>query len=66
MRRHGGLALYVVTDCRDEPRLREVRDSARFPWHEVTRVEHYWLEVDALREALQIREEEPPYGGSFR
>jgi hypothetical protein len=56
--------LYVVADCRGTPRLHEVRDPARFPWHEVTRVEHYWLEVDALRQPMQVREPEEPYGGS--
>jgi hypothetical protein len=56
--------LYVVTDCRSQPRLHEVRDPARFPWHEVTRVEHYWLEVDALRQPMQVREPEAPYGAS--
>jgi hypothetical protein len=56
--------LYVVTDCRGTPRLHEIRDPARFPWHEVTRVEHYWLEVDALRQPMQVREPGAPYGGS--
>jgi hypothetical protein len=58
--------LYVVADCRGTPRLHEVRDPARFPWHEVTRVEHYWLEVDALRQPMQVREPEEPYGGSAK
>ena len=41
--------LYVVTDCASAPRLREpIRDPARFPWHEVTQVAHYWLDVDAM------------------
>ena len=53
--------LYVVTDCRGEPRLHEVRDPARFPWREVTRVEHYWLEVDAMTQPPRIREEGPTY-----
>ena len=56
--------LYVVTDCRGTPRLHEVRDPVRFPWHEVTRVEHYWLEVDALSRPTEVREPEEPYGGS--
>ena len=31
------------------PRLEEpIKDPARFPWHEVTKVAHYWLEVDAM------------------
>jgi hypothetical protein len=53
--------LYVVTDCRGKPRLHEVRDPARFPWREVTRVEHYWLEVDAMTQPQRIREEGPGY-----
>ncbi|MCY3788284.1 MAG: DUF3883 domain-containing protein, partial [Gemmatimonadetes bacterium] len=41
--------LYVVTHCADAPELREpIRDPARFPWHEVTKVQHYWLDVNAM------------------
>ena len=41
--------LYVVTNCATEPQLQElIRDSARFPWHEVSKVQHCWLEVDAM------------------
>ena len=41
--------LYVVTNCATVPELREpIRDPARFPWHEVTKVQHYWLNVDAM------------------
>ncbi len=44
--------LYVVTDCASEPTLREpIRDPARFPWQEVTKVQHYWLGVDAISAA---------------
>lgn len=37
---------------------------ARLPWHEVRKVEHYWLEVDALTQPLRLREGEPPPYGS--
>ncbi len=41
--------LYVVTGCKSEPVLQEpIKNSARFPWHEVKKVEHYYLSVDAL------------------
>ncbi len=41
--------LYVVTNCNAEPALQDpIKDPARFPWHEVRKVAHYWLEVDAL------------------
>ena len=39
----------VVTNCNAEPVLQDpIKDPARFLWHEVTKVAHYWLEVDAL------------------
>jgi len=55
--------LYVVTHCATRPVLQEpIKDPARFPWHEVTKVQHYWLEVDAMTKPLQIREEGAAYG----
>jgi hypothetical protein len=42
--------LYVVTNCDKTPELRQpIRDPARLPWYEVTKVAHYYLEVDAMR-----------------
>ena len=32
-------------------------DPARFPWHEVTKVQHYWLEVNAMTQPMQVREQ---------
>ncbi|MYA87921.1 MAG: DUF3883 domain-containing protein, partial [Boseongicola sp. SB0662_bin_57] len=41
--------LYVVTGCANDPTLREpIRDPARFPWHEVTKVQHYWMNVETM------------------
>lgn len=55
--------LYVVTDCDTEPRLQEpIKDPARFPWHEVKKVEHYRLDVNAMTQPMVLREEAPPYG----
>lgn len=58
--------LYIVTNCPASPLLQEpIKDPAQFPWHEVRKVEHYWLEVDALTQPMQVREPEPPpYGAS--
>jgi hypothetical protein len=42
---------------------RQVQDPARFEWHEVTKVAHYYLSVDALTQPMQVREESLPYGG---
>ena len=55
--------LYVVTDCDNTPRLQEpIRDPARLDWHEVTKVAHYYLAVNAMTKPMQVREASPPYG----
>lgn len=47
---------------RDRPHLQEpINDPARFEWHEVTKVAHYWLEVDAMTKPIQLREDRDPY-----
>ena len=54
--------LYVVTNCASAPDLETIRDPARFPWHEVTKVAHYYLSVDALKQPMEVREDEVHYG----
>lgn len=65
--------LYVVTNClpteaaaqagATEPMMQEpIKDPARFPWHEVTKVAHYWLEVNAMSLPMKVREDQRPYG----
>ncbi|MBZ5536624.1 MAG: DUF3883 domain-containing protein [Acidobacteriia bacterium] len=57
--------LYVVTNCNTKPQLQEpIGDPARFKWHEVKKVDHYWLEVDAITRPMKIREGSPPFGGA--
>jgi hypothetical protein len=54
---------YVVTDCDNTLRLQEpIRDPARLDWHEVTKVAHYCLSVDAMTQPMRVREDEAPYG----
>lgn len=56
--------LYVVTDCETTPCLQEpIRDPARLDWHEVKKVAHYYLSVDAMTKPMQVRENSSPYGG---
>jgi len=41
--------LYVITNCKTEPTLQPpIKAPARFPWQEITKVEHYRLNVDQL------------------
>ena len=55
--------LYVVTNCSTVPTMQEpIKDPARFPWHEVTKVQHYWLEVNAMTRPMMVREDDAPYG----
>ncbi len=55
-----------VTNCNAEPALQDpIKDPARFPWHEVRKAAHYWLEVDALTKPMQVREPPAaPYGSA--
>ena len=46
--------LYLVTNCKNAPELQEpIRDPARFPWHEVTKVQHYWLDINAVTKPIK-------------
>ena len=55
--------LYVVTDCKSEPQLQNpIKDPARLQWHEVKKVDHYWLKIDAVTQPMQVSEGETPYG----
>jgi hypothetical protein len=56
--------LYIVTNCNAKPTLQEsVKDPARLEWHEVTKVAHYYLAVNAVTRPMQVRKDPPPYGG---
>ncbi len=56
--------LYVVTNCRTGPQLQTpIKDPARLTWHEVKKIEHYYLSVDALVQPMEIKEDAKPYGG---
>lgn len=56
--------LYVVTNCSTKPTLQEpIKDPARFDWHEVTKVAHYYLAVDAMTRPMKVREGGEHYRG---
>ena len=49
-----------MTHCDTAPLLQDpIKDPARYPWHEVKKVDHYWLEIDALTHPMRLREGEP-------
>jgi hypothetical protein len=55
--------LYVVTGCKTEPKIQNpIKDPARLQWHEVRKVDHYWLGIDAVTNPMQVKEESVPYG----
>ena len=45
--------LYVATNCDSDPTLEPIEDPARFPWHEVSKVDHYYLSVEAMKQSPQ-------------
>ena len=69
--------LYVVTYCKveqasslsgstgkmPEPQIHEIKDPAHLPWHEVKKVDHYYLSVNAMTQPMSVRDESPPYRG---
>ncbi len=55
--------LYVVTHCDTAPQLEDpIKNPSRYPWHEVKKVEHYRLDVDALQQPMILKEDTPSYG----
>jgi hypothetical protein len=59
--------LYVVTGCKTEANLQEpIKNPARFPWHEVKKVDHYYLSVDALTQPMRVRDPNEAYGTSSK
>ena len=55
--------LYIVTNCSTAPVLQEpLRDPARLQWHEVKKVEHYYLNIDAISKPMHVREDRKPFG----
>jgi len=51
--------LYIVTNCDTHPTMQNpIPDPARLPWHEVKKVDHYRLTVDAVTEPMSLFEEQ--------
>jgi len=58
--------LYVVTNCATAPVLQEpVADPATLDWHEVSKVAHYYLSVNALTRPIGFSEKQAPYEGNW-
>ena len=50
--------LYVVTNCASVPTLQQpIRDPARYPWQEVSKVQHYWMDVSAMTKPMEMEED---------
>ena len=55
--------LYIVTNCGTTPTLQEpVKNPARLEWHEVSKVAHYYLSVNAMTRPMQVRDNSGMYG----
>lgn len=45
-----------------KPALQQpIKDPAGFPWHEITKVQHYWLDIDAMTGPMVVRESHAGY-----
>ena len=47
--------LYVVTNCTAKPVLQDpILNPAQFEWHEVSKIQHYWLQVSAMTKPMHV------------
>ena len=53
-KREGNVAMKLL--------LNPIKNPARLEWHEVKKVDHYYLSIDAVTQPMQVREEIIPYG----
>ena len=42
--------------------LKSIKDPARLQWHEVKKVDHYYLSINAVTQPMEVREKIEPYG----
>jgi hypothetical protein len=55
--------LYIVTSCKEVPKLEDpIKDPAWLKWHEVKKVDHCYLSVDAVTRPMEIRERIQGFG----
>jgi hypothetical protein len=40
---------------------KSIKDQAHLAWHEVKKVDYYYLSIDAVTQPMQVREGEIPY-----
>ena len=49
--------LYIVTNCAADPVMQEpVHNPASFDWREVSKVQHYWLNVNAMTKPMRVQD----------
>ena len=49
--------LYIVANCAAQPVMQEpVHNPARLDWHEVTKVQRYWLNVNAMTKPMSVQD----------
>jgi len=42
--------------------LKSIKDPARLQWHEVKKVDHYYLSINAVMQPMQVKKKNIPYG----
>ena len=56
------LPLILPGDIAISSRQEPIPTPARLPRHKVIKVQHYWLEVTAMKRPMQVRARPAPYG----
>ncbi len=53
-KREGNVAMKLL--------FNSIKDPTRLQWHEVKKVDHYYMSIDAVIQPMQVREKIEPYG----
>ena len=53
-KRQGNVAMTLL--------LKSIKNPTCLQWHEVKKVDHYYLSIDAVAQPMQVREKIEPYG----
>jgi superfamily II DNA or RNA helicase len=55
--------LYVVTEAKTNPTVHRFADPSRLPWHEVVKVDHYYVSLNRIRDRVVVKDA-PSSGGA--
>ncbi|MFH1039539.1 MAG: hypothetical protein V1789_12830 [PVC group bacterium] len=53
---------FLVTTTQQCNTVPQTKDSTRFQWHDVRKIDHYYLSVNAITKPMEIKEDKKAFG----